>query len=271
MSVVTSLSDYASEFSGGLYVAAVDPHGRKVLALRKGDAVVHQYDLLHGVDVADEVSLEKDQSAPERYMRAAANQGFGEAMFQLGRTYLGKRDVHGAVELLTRAVAAGDVDAAFQLAQLTLLGLVPASDGQRSQGDLLMLFEAALASGGRANPATSIAMREAVGLFEVAAKAGTSVFRGAEFAQYNLGVAYLYGYGVERNPRLAAQWFAKCGLPEGMVALAVQANATGHEASARAWQNRATIMSFEDKSRKENRDFALFQLHSNWPDGPPRW
>ena len=330
VSVVTSLSDYGSEYSGGLFVAAADPHGRKVLALRKGDAVVHQYDLLHGVDVADESSLRNEGSAPpgerwswilwykdsatceqrghewsrdcasagdmlcqynmgwrlhldphmsepeksagrERYMSAAAKQGFGEAMFQLARTYLGKRDLHGAVDLLRRAMAAGDVDAPFQLAQLTLLGLVPRGPHQ-SDATLRLRFEAALVSGGTTNHAPSVgAMREAVELFEVAAKAGTSVFRGAEFAQYNLGVAYLYGYGVERSARLASEWFRKCGLPEGMVALAVQANATGHEASARVWQNRAMILGFEERSRKENRDFALFQLHSNWPEGPPRW
>ena len=36
------------------------------------------------------------------------------------------------------------------------------------------------------------------------------------------GVAYLYGFGVRRDARIAAKWFELSGLPEGMMALAVQ-------------------------------------------------
>ena len=99
---------------------------------------------------------------------------------------------------------------------------------------------------------------------QAAARVGTSPNRGAEFAQYNLvrmqhlqeyhreypesarlqrdhtrnpparcahvavlqGVAYLYGFGVRRDARTAAKWFELSGLPEGMMALAVQASAT---------------------------------------------
>jgi hypothetical protein len=53
VTVVVSLSDYGSEYRGGIYVA----HNRadkKVLALKRGDAVVHQSDLLHGVKVKDD-------------------------------------------------------------------------------------------------------------------------------------------------------------------------------------------------------------------------
>ena len=97
---------------------------------------------------------------------------------------------------------------------------------------------------------------------QAAARVGTSPNRGAEFAQYNLvrvrplaivtpesarrepgelqcdhartpsvrcthvavlqGVAYLYGFGVRRDARIAAKWFELSGLPEGMMALAVQ-------------------------------------------------
>ena len=40
------------------------------------------------------------------------------------------------------------------------------------------------------------------------------------------GVAYLYGFGVRRDARIAAKWFELSGLPEGMMALAVQVSAT---------------------------------------------
>jgi hypothetical protein len=46
-----SLSDYDTEYRGGLYVAT--NHGRYALKLNRGDAVMHQSDLLHGVQVDD--------------------------------------------------------------------------------------------------------------------------------------------------------------------------------------------------------------------------
>ena len=54
VTVVVSLADYGTEYRGGLYVSA--GQGRQVVALRRGDAVVHQSDLLHGVDLGDEAS-----------------------------------------------------------------------------------------------------------------------------------------------------------------------------------------------------------------------
>ena len=50
VTAVISLSDYGSEYRGGLYVAT-GRSANKVVALRRGDAVVHQSDLLHGVKV----------------------------------------------------------------------------------------------------------------------------------------------------------------------------------------------------------------------------
>ena len=52
VTAVVSLSDYGRDFLGGLYVAANGVE-RQVIALRKGDAIIHQYDLLHGVEVND--------------------------------------------------------------------------------------------------------------------------------------------------------------------------------------------------------------------------
>ena len=54
VTVVVSLADYGTEYRGGLYVSA--GQGRQVVALNRGDAVVHQSDLLHGVDLGDEAS-----------------------------------------------------------------------------------------------------------------------------------------------------------------------------------------------------------------------
>ena len=50
VTVVVSLSDYGRDYTGGLFVST--DHGRRrFLALKRGDAVVHQGDLLHGVQV----------------------------------------------------------------------------------------------------------------------------------------------------------------------------------------------------------------------------
>ena len=46
------LSDHGREYLGGLHLAAGTSSNRFVLPLSRGDAVVHQSDLLHGVSVA---------------------------------------------------------------------------------------------------------------------------------------------------------------------------------------------------------------------------
>ncbi len=51
VTVVVSLSDYGREYQGGLYVAANRGKERSFIPLSRGDAVVHQSDLLHGVKV----------------------------------------------------------------------------------------------------------------------------------------------------------------------------------------------------------------------------
>ena len=52
VTVVVSLTDHGSEYEGGLYVGAGHGGGgRRVVGLSRGDAVMHQSDLLHGVKV----------------------------------------------------------------------------------------------------------------------------------------------------------------------------------------------------------------------------
>ena len=52
VTVVISLSDYGTDYQGGLYVS--NGHERHVLPLMRGDALVHQSDLLHGVLLHDD-------------------------------------------------------------------------------------------------------------------------------------------------------------------------------------------------------------------------
>lgn len=71
VTVVISLSDYGTEYTGGLYIS--DGESRLVVPLDRGDAVVHQFDLLHGVDVTGDgerwswILWYKDSESCEQY------------------------------------------------------------------------------------------------------------------------------------------------------------------------------------------------------------
>ena len=54
VSVVVSLSDYGKEHLGGFQIQAAGGAKAQVLPLRRGDAVVHESDLLHGVHLPDD-------------------------------------------------------------------------------------------------------------------------------------------------------------------------------------------------------------------------
>eukprot|EP00941_MAST-03F_sp_MAST-3F-sp1_P004726 g4726.t1 len=56
--VVVSLSEYGDDFHGGLYVSTGSGQ-LKALPLHRGDAVLHQSDLLHGVSIIDPPSKRK--------------------------------------------------------------------------------------------------------------------------------------------------------------------------------------------------------------------
>eukprot|EP00949_MAST-11_sp_MAST-11-sp1_P002430 g2430.t1 len=300
VTAVISLSDYGSEYRGGLYVAA-NGKPRQALALSRGDAAVHGHDLLHGVQVLPPargvrpkrwswILWFKDSESCEQHghewsrscarkgdalcqflyswrvflnpkltqkeidaeraawMLKSADGGFGEAMFKIGRIELGERKVHRAVGFFQRAIAAGEVDACYQIAHLLLLRIIEPSDDAISRED------------------------EALEMLECAAAAGASPFGGSAYAMYNLGVAYLYGFaGLRRNVPVALSWFQKSGLPEGLMAMSLHARASGDMSKARLLQARADAAGFG--VRQQRRDQALFGLHCNWPGfpGPPRW
>ena len=63
VTVVVSLSDWGREYKGGLYVAT-GRSARMSLALSRGDAVVHQSDLLHGVQVGRAARPPSPQQRP---------------------------------------------------------------------------------------------------------------------------------------------------------------------------------------------------------------
>jgi hypothetical protein len=111
---------------------------------------------------------------------------------------------------------------------------------------------------------------EALKLFEEAARAGTSAYRGASFAMYNLGVAWLFGFaGLPKNPNTAAQWFRHCGQPEGIMYYAHILREAGRLQEADAAEATARKQGFPRKAAL--RDFGIYTLLANWPPGPIVW
>ena len=99
VTVVVSLSAFGSEFSGGLYVrrggsgAGGRGAGDAFLPLGTGDAVAHQFDLEHGVEVGEGtrhswiVWLQDGECAPggkAAWHEAAATEGDPVSMYNLG-------------------------------------------------------------------------------------------------------------------------------------------------------------------------------------------
>lgn len=298
-----SFADFGRDFKGGLYVAA-NGVGRQVIGLRKGDVVMHTYDLLHGVQVDDfedrpserwswilwfmdsatcnnegykwsencasrgdpicqylhgwrvhenpALTTPQHHIQRKKWMTLSASQGFGEAAFQLGRSYFHYKNLTGAIWWLQKSRAAGEADASYQLGHVLLGGLITPS---------------CIAPG---ETRTEAAQREALGLFEEAARAGASPFSGAQFAMYNIGVAYLFGFaGLERNPVTAARWFRYAKIPEGLMAYSLYLGSVGEKRESDEVVAMAKRQGFpRDPNR---RDHPLFGLHGAWPAGPPRW
>ena len=300
---VMSFTDYGSDFLGGLYVAA-NGVGRQVVALRKGDVVIHTNDLLHGVqvddfedrkserwswiiwfldsDTCDNLGYEWNKKCAKKgdplcqylhgwrvhenphltnaqhhkqrkkWMSLSGAQGFGEACFKVGRQYFQYQNLTGAIWWLQKARAAGEVDASYQLGHVLLQGLIAPS---------------CIAPGETREQA---AQREALGLFEEAAVAGASPFAGAQFAMYNIGVAYLFGFaGLKRNPQTAARWFKAANIPEGFMAYSMYLRLTGRHAESKRVKAVAKRMGFPRMAQM--RDHMMFALHGAWPKGPPQW
>ena len=114
------------------------------------------------------------------------------------------------------------------------------------------------------------AEREALGLFEEAAVAGASPFAGAQFAMYNIGVAYLFGFaGLKRDPHTAARWFNAANIPEGFMAYSMYLRSVGRQTESEQVDAVARRMGFP--RNPQMRDHMMFGLHGDWPKGPPQW
>ena len=119
-----------------------------------------------------------------------------------------------------------------------------------------------------------------LGVFQIwdsgAARAGHA------FAAFNLGMVYLYGYGVPRpDQEIAGDWFEMSGIPEGLAAVAMHRDATGRSAEAAEWWKRAKVKGYGTAWRKRAREATGsggatgVDLNLAWPliggRKPPPW
>jgi hypothetical protein len=272
VTVVVSLSDYGREYRGGLYVAS-QFHQRNYLALSRGDAVVHQSDLFHGVQVLDNVTLDADENGnrlitPERWSwilwfqdsdtcedhsqfwhEECAKNGNPTCQMLRAKTCVETKD-----KIYWNQLASdnGHGAASFKLARVYLKQLYDTTllpyDAQKAKE----LFQRAVDLTNEPDGHYGLAglyLEEVSGIatsYDPIMKAlihlEKAALGGHSFSMFNLGIAHLYGYGYpngENDPDIAGQWFEACGLPEGIYLRSLQMNALGKKKEAQDYLKQA--------------------------------
>mmetsp|Transcript_50832 Transcript_50832/g.91354 ORF Transcript_50832/g.91354 Transcript_50832/m.91354 type:complete len:528 (-) Transcript_50832:50-1633(-) len=278
VTVVISLKDYGASYRGGLYVAT--SHSRRnsrILGLLSGDAVIHQSDLLHGVEVDDDGgerwswilwfrdTPSCDDSSEYRWFRSCAREGNAVCQFLHANKAGQEPEVRGdpaktAEEVLLwnqKAADQGFGPAMVKLARAYLKTLP--SSLPYDEARAIDLFQRAINATGEPDAYYGLAtlalenqglegVVQAVQLLLHAARGGHV------FSMFNLGLAHLYGYAFPRDPNVAAQWFLACGLPEGLAAVAIHRDSLGDRSEASLFQARAIQMGYGSPWRKISRE-----------------
>ncbi|CAE8678003.1 unnamed protein product, partial [Polarella glacialis] len=214
--VVIALSSAGEDYEGGLYVVT-DPSRPMTVALSAGDAIVHRWDLQHGVQVerGTRVSwiLWVQDSAPcvsqaelhqRSSFRAAAEAGHVVAMHILGTGESGRSEIGRS--WLRRAAEAGFVRAMAQLGA--------ALQGEDDDAALLWLRLAAESgdAGAQASLGMALLRRGQMDIAEEWLK--ESAEAGNPVAQNDLGMALLTGALAKApEPSAAALWSSNCSQP----------------------------------------------------------
>jgi len=312
VTAVISLSDYNTDYRGGLYAAT--GHGqRQFIALNKGDVVIHQSSLLHGVQVYDAedapkterwswILWYKDSEKCEDYsyewFRDCANEGdaicqqlhstkvgalpgitkeeiseqtldlnlkaakggAGMSAVKVARAYLHQLpsalpfDAQKAKEYYQLAIKSHNPDGHYGIAQLLLMEIMQDYRGEWNEGEAWK------------DPRLSEAVRH----LELAS------FSGHAFAQFNLGMAYTFGYDNTNRSidvTLAGEWFEACGLPEGYFVASHQAKAVGDLKREMEMMEKARVMGYFFEWRKRARvatgsgGASGVDLNLPWPPG----
>ena len=250
--VVVSLSDVGVDFDGGLYVSASGDGAREWIALRKGDAVAHQSDFLHGVDVTrgerwSWVMWFKPAASPAEcpaspmaeWHVAGATEGDPVAAFLTARR---ARSPKAKARWLKRSADGGFTRALNEIGAAHLFGTGGAAVNESAALEYLTRAapheaDAAfnlglLALRGEGSSAETIAVQ----WFARAASMGS--LQGAS----NMGVAFFRGAGgLEVDLDAAAMWFERVSDGAAMFSLAAIARERTPplEAVAQSWEQKA--------------------------------
>lgn len=280
VTVVVSLSDYNVNYRGGLYVSTGMGQHEHV-ALNKGDAVIHQSSLLHGVKVYD---LLKYPRETERwswimwYRDSEKCDDYGHEWFadcadagnpicqHLDSTKVGNRpgisqeEVSARVlELNMNAADGGSGISAVKIARAYMHQL-PSTlpfDTQKAA----MYYNQAIQSN---NPdghygLALILLLEIKNDYKGGSKEGEAhkdsrlaqairhleqaAFAGHAFAMFNLGIVHTYGYvNGTIDVDLAGEWYEESGLPEGYFVAANAAASLGKSRRQQEMMKRAQNM-----------------------------
>lgn len=296
ITVVVSLSNYGTDYVGGLYVST--GYGqRQYLALSAGDAVAHQSTLLHGVQVFD---LAENPEKTERWSwilwyrdsvqctdyshewfqecadagdavcqelhatkvgnvpgltdqeratqvlelnRAAAEHGNGNAAVKIARAFLKRLpsslpyNITEAARYYRMAIASHHPDGHYGIANLLVESVSKAEAARKLESVKGRTWK-------------QYKLSQAIRHLEEAAILGHG------FAMFNLGIAHVYGYGLNDNKidtNLAALWLVRSGLPEGYYVAAHQAASVGDSVLQARYNDRAKVLGYYQPWRKEAR------------------
>lgn len=286
VTVVVALADHGRDFSGpGLYIST--GRNRYGIAAAKGDTIVHQSDLEHGVEVIGERwswilwyrdTKSCEMSSAAKWSRDCAKSGnpICEYMYawrmHLNPQLSERQALAKSIQWFRRSANHGYPQAMFQLAKNRL----ESEDLQGAKHWLRRGIEKRDADASyymaqllimNSTGPNSTQAREAVFLLEDAAQAVSSPETGATYAMYNLGIAHLFGYGgLSVNATLAAEWFEASGLPEGLMSVSFLRKSAGYPGEAQEWKKRAERQGF-GISRTQTRRGVLHI----WPGPAPRW
>ncbi|GMI31705.1 hypothetical protein TrCOL_g1944 [Triparma columacea] len=278
VTAVVSLSEYGEEYRGGLYVARSRSE-RMVVALGRGDTLVHDTSLLHGVKVEDDGpsstrwswiiwfrDSEKCADNSKEWFKDCppddavclsmyADSGAGGDKVEMIRLHheAAKMGLSTSMVKLARAYL-------NQLPSHLPLDLKKAADLYReaaaraNEPDAIYgLAQLTLQGFVRQRDDTKMGhlLQEVAALLERAANANH------QYAMFNLGVMHRYGYaaawGGEKDAKLAAEWFENSGLPEGYYAASTYYSSIGDNERSKKLMSRAKRMGYGTEWRKRAR------------------
>ena len=276
--VVVSLSDYDKEYTGGLYVASSEMY-KQTIVLNRGDAIVHECDLLHGIKVKGTRwswivwYRDSDKDNLTDYFKEKA-QG-GHAIYE--SLYADKLTNSDKILWHTKSCDNGNSISMVKLARgyLKLLPSVMPFEPENAEklyrhaidvsGDPEAYYGMAQMVLWKMNkdPSENIPdiLGEAIGFLEESAKGGNP------FAMFNLGVAHLYGYTGKPDTETAIEWFHASNMAEGFYVVSMYYSHKGDIKQAENMKRKAEKLGYGVEWRQLARNSTKLgvDINLNWP------